>query len=91
MRSHKLVRAELEAFDRKLQGWAARPQDVAICKQNGEHWMLGEGASGQVRRRHMLLQLPNSLLIRPGTSCSRRWPVQSAAAPVGCSRQVVLL
>ncbi len=45
------MRAELEAFDRKLQGWALRPQDITICKKgDGSDWLVGEGAYGKARQ-----------------------------------------
>ncbi len=46
------MHTELEAFDRKLQGWALRPQDITICKAgDGADWLLGKGAYGKVRQK----------------------------------------
>ncbi len=62
------MRAELEAFDRKLQGWALRPQDITICKKgDGSDWLVGEGAYGKARQ-HPSLQTPCCLV--PYRDCS---------------------
>ncbi len=68
--SCSFMRAGLEAFDRKLQGWALRPQDITICKKgDGSDWLVGEGAYGKARQYH---SLQKSCCLVPSRDCSAR-------------------
>lgn len=44
------LRTELEATDRRLQGWALRPDDLSICRhEDGSEVSLGSGSYSSVR------------------------------------------